>query len=76
MRLGNKTSMERAATWALETLLPNPGATGILVTPDDEPRLIIASMIPPAVSVHDALTGERLTDVAEPGIGLGLLAKP
>ncbi len=75
-RLGSETFGERAASWALETLLPNPGADGILVTPDNQPRLIVAAMIPPAVMVHDALTGERLGDVAGPGVALGLLAKP
>ncbi len=74
--IGADSVSDRAASWALETLLPNPGSTGIMVTPDDEPRLIVVSPMPPAVIVHDARSGERIAEITEPGIALGLLARP
>ncbi|MFM7143684.1 MAG: amine dehydrogenase large subunit [Alphaproteobacteria bacterium] len=66
----------RGAWWALEKLLPNPGANGLMVTQDPDPVLLVLSLIPPAISVHDAKTGAFLRDVSEPGLALGLLAPP
>lgn len=69
-------ALARSLWWTLEKVLPNPGANGLLVTQDAEPVLLVLSLIPPAISVHDARTGAFLRDVSEPGLALGLLAPP
>ena len=69
-------ALARGAWWTLEKLLPNPGANGLLVTQDADPVLLVLSLIPPAISVHDARTGAFLRDVSEPGLALGLMAPP
>jgi methylamine dehydrogenase heavy chain len=63
----------RAADWLLQRLLPHPGADRILVTADESPVLITASAFPATLSVHDALSGEFLRDLAEVGIAAGTL---
>ena len=68
--------LARGLWWTLEKVLPNPGANGLLVTQDPEPVLLVLSLIPPAISVHDARTGAFLRDVSEPGLALGLMAPP
>lgn len=73
--LGNG-ALVRGLWWTLDRILPNPGANGLLVTQDADPALMVLSLIPPAVSVHDARTGAFLRDVSEPGLALGLLAPP
>lgn len=73
---GGDGVLARAAWWLLGHLLPNPGANGLLVSQDDDPVLVVASMMPPAVAVHDARTGALRRDISEPGIALGLLAAP
>lgn len=68
--------LARAAWWTLDRVLPNPGGNGLLVTQDDDPILVVASMMPPAVAVYDARSGEMRREISEPGIALGLLAPP
>jgi methylamine dehydrogenase heavy chain len=62
--------------WFLQRVLPNPGVDRILVTQDDHPVLVAAGMIPPTVTVHDAMTGDVVAEIDEVGIGSGLLAAP
>jgi methylamine dehydrogenase heavy chain len=76
MKLARESWSDRTLSWILERTLPNLGANGILVTQDDQPVLVALSMMPPAVSVHDAMTGELLREVSEPGIAGALLIAP
>jgi len=76
MRLGRERMQDRMLSWLLDTALPNMGADGLLVTQDDEPVLVVMSLIPPAVTVHDATTGEMLREVAEPGLSGSVLVAP
>ncbi len=62
--------------WLLGTLVPNPGVDRILVTQDEHPVLIASASIPPAVTVHDALSGAVLREVSEPGLASSLLFAP
>jgi methylamine dehydrogenase heavy chain len=62
--------------WALEKALPNPGIERILVTQDDAPVLVSGASLPPAVIVHDAMTGEKLREISEPGLAGTLLFEP
>lgn len=66
----------RLVALILDRLLPNTGVDGILVTQDDRPVLVARSMIPPALTVHDATTGEVVREVSEPGIATGFLTAP
>jgi len=62
--------------WSLARVLPNPGVDRILVTQDDHPVLIVSASMPPAVTIHDALTGEVVRDISEPGLAGSLLFVP
>jgi len=66
----------RATTWLLAHTLPNPGIDRILVTQDEHPVLIASASIPPTVTIHDAMTGEFVRDVSEPGLAGSLLFAP
>jgi len=57
-------------------VLPNPGVDRILVTQDDHPVLIASASVPPAVTVHDALTGAIVREISEPGLAGSLLFAP
>ena len=75
--LGSEGGMlDSALEWALGKVVPNTGVNGIHVTQDAEPKLVALSLVPPAIVIYDALTGEPERDVAEPGVALGLLLKP
>jgi hypothetical protein len=56
--------------------LPNTGVDGIAVTQDAHPVLLAAGMMPPTVTVHDALSGAVLREVSEVGLALTLLTTP
>ena len=62
--------------WALEKTLPNPGIERILVTQDDQPVLVAGTSLPPAIMIHDAITGAPLREVSEPGLAGTLLFAP
>jgi len=64
------------ARWVLSKALPNPGVDAILVTQDEHPVLLAAGMIPPTVTVHDAMTGAVVNEVSEVGLALSLLFTP
>jgi methylamine dehydrogenase heavy chain len=80
IRLQSETNMSgtrgRVISWILEHVLPNTGTDGILVTQDDHPVLVGLSMMPPAVTVYDAMSGQIAREIAEPGLGAGLLVAP
>ncbi len=62
--------------WALEKALPHPGIERILVTQDDQPVLVAGASMPPAIVIHDAISGEMLREIAEPGLAGTLLFAP
>jgi len=62
--------------WFLDQALPNTGADGIIVTQDAHPVLIVAGMMPPTVTVHDAMSGEVVREISEVGLALSLLFTP
>jgi len=62
--------------WVLEKVLPNPGVDRILVTQDEHPVLIESASIPPAVTVHDAMTGAVVREIPEVGLASSLLFTP
>jgi hypothetical protein len=62
--------------WALERVVPNTGADAIIVTQDEHPVLIVAGMMPPTVTVHDATTGVVEREIPEVGLALSLLFTP
>jgi methylamine dehydrogenase heavy chain len=66
----------RASAWLLAHALPNPGIERIMVTQDEHPVLIASAEIPPTVTIHDAMTGEFVRDVSEPGLAGSLLFAP
>jgi methylamine dehydrogenase heavy chain len=66
----------RMSTWLLAHTMPNPGIDRILVTQDAHPVLVASASIPPTVTVHDAMTGEFVRDVSEPGLAGSLLFAP
>src|SRR5262245_54150891 len=66
----------RMSTWLLAHTMPNPGIDRILVTQDAHPLLVASASIPPTVTVHDAMTGEFVRDVSEPGLAGSLLFAP
>jgi methylamine dehydrogenase heavy chain len=76
MRLGRDRMRERALSWLLDTALPNMGAESLLVTQDADPVLVVMSLIPPAVTIHDADGGAVLREVAEPGLSGSVLVAP
>lgn len=75
-KLGRTSTNGRLLGWVLEHVLPNPGVNGILVTQDEHPVLVAAGMMPPTVTVHDAMTGAVVREVEEVGIAESLLAAP
>ncbi len=74
--LGRDGATGRFGRWFLAQVMPNLGVERILVTQDDHPVLIASASMPPAVTVHDAMTGAVLREVSEPGLAGGLLAAP
>ena len=76
MRLGHETMHDRALSWAFDHVLPNMGVESLLVTQDASPVLVTMSLIPPAVTVHDAKTGAVLREIAEPGLSGSVLVAP
>lgn len=76
MRLGRDSLRERTVSWLLDHTLPNMGAESLLVTQDPSPVLVVMSLIPPAVTIHDAKTGAVLREVAEPGLSGSVLVAP
>ncbi len=68
--------MARFTGWLLPKLMPNPGVERILVTQDDHPVLVTSASLPPAVTIHDAMTGAVVRDIAEPGLAGSLLYAP
>jgi methylamine dehydrogenase heavy chain len=67
---------DSAARWVLEKVLPNTGVNGIIVTQDEHPVLLAAGMMPPTVTVHDAVTGAVQREIPEVGLALSLLFTP
>lgn len=76
MRLGQERMRDRALSWLLDAALPNMGAASLLVTQDPNPVLVVMSLIPPAVTIHDAGSGEVLREIAEPGLSGSVLVAP
>ncbi len=76
LRLGTESLSDRVVSWLLDRVLPNPGAEAILVTQDERPMLVVMAMMPPAVTVHDATSGELLREIAEPGLSGTVLVAP
>jgi methylamine dehydrogenase heavy chain len=76
--VSQQAGLERGSTsrWVLEKALPNTGVDGIAVTQDPHPLLLAAGMMPPTVTVHDALTGAVVREVSEVGLALSLLTTP
>jgi methylamine dehydrogenase heavy chain len=80
--IGVEASLDRDYTsgrigrWLLGHMLPNPGVDRIFVTQDAHPVLVTSAQLPPTVTVHDAMTGEVLREVSEPGIATSLLVAP
>ena len=80
--IGLQASLDPAHTsgrierWLLGKLVGNPGVERILVTQDEHPVLVASASIPPTLTIHDAMTGEVLREVSEPGLGGGLLVAP
>ena len=62
--------------WLFDKVLPNTGVDGIAVTQDEHPVLLAAGMVPPTVTVHDAMTGEVKREIPEVGLALSLLFTP
>jgi hypothetical protein len=56
--------------------VPNTGVDAIIVTQDEKPVLVAAGMMPPTVTVHDAMTGEVRREIPEVGLALSLLFTP
>jgi len=74
--LDSSRTTGRIGRWLLDKMMPNPGVERILVTQDAKPVLVASAGLPPTVTVHDAMTGEVLREVSEPGIATGLLVAP
>ena len=80
--VGLQASLDRSRTagrlerWLLDKLVPNPGVERILVTQDDHPLLVASASLPPTLTIHDAMTGDLLREVSEPGLAGGLLVAP
>jgi methylamine dehydrogenase heavy chain len=76
MRLGHERLRDRMVSWLLDHVLPNLGAEALLVTQDDQPILVVMAMVPPAVTIHDPMSGALLREVAEPGLSGSVLVAP
>jgi len=76
MRLGGDSLQDRLVSWLLDNALPNLGAEALLVTRDERPILVVMSMMPPAVTVHDATSGAVLREISEPGLSGSVLVAP
>jgi methylamine dehydrogenase heavy chain len=76
--VGQQAGLDRTSTsrWMLDKALPNTGVDAIAVTQDDKPILLAAGMMPPTVTVHDAMTGDVLKEISEVGLALSLLSVP
>jgi len=76
--LSQQAGIERGSwtRWALEKVFPNTGVDAIAVTQDERPQLVAAGMMPPTVTVHDALTGDVVREISEVGLALSLLFTP
>jgi len=80
--VGLQASLDRSRTsgrierWLLDRVVPNPGVERILVTQDEHPVLVASASLPPTLTIHDAMTGEVLREVSEPGLAGGLLVAP
>jgi methylamine dehydrogenase heavy chain len=74
--MGQQVALGRFSRWFLGKVLPNTGVERILVTQDEHPVLVASAAIPPAVMVHDAMTGAVVREVAEPGLAASLLFTP
>jgi methylamine dehydrogenase heavy chain len=76
--VGQQAGMDRTSTsrWMLDKVLPNTGVDAIAVTQDEKPILLAAGMMPPTVTVHDAMTGDVLKEISEVGLALSLLSVP
>ncbi|HEV7735400.1 MAG TPA: amine dehydrogenase large subunit [Candidatus Binatia bacterium] len=70
------TTSGSLSRWALEKSLPNPGVERIVVTQDANPVLLAGSSMPPSITVHDAMTGEMLREISEPGLAGTLMFTP
>jgi methylamine dehydrogenase heavy chain len=62
--------------WVLPRVLPHPGVDRILVTQDERPVLVASASVPPTVTVHDAMSGAVVREIAEVGIASSLLFAP
>lgn len=76
LQLDETRRIDRAISWLLERLLPNPGADRIAVTSDASPLLVTSTSLPSTLIVHDGTTGAFLRDVSETGIAGNLLVAP
>lgn len=65
-----------ALDWILRRVIPNEGADSVVVTPDEDPLLVLSSQDAPVLAVLDPESGELLREIAEPGIAIGLLVTP
>lgn len=74
--LGQGGTTGRLAGWLLDKLLPHTGVNGILVTKDEHPVLVAMGMMPPTVTIHDAMSGAVVREVSEPGLAGSLLVAP
>ena len=74
--MGQQAALGRFSRWFLGKVLPNTGVERILVTQDEHPVLVASASIPPAVMVHDAMTGAVVREVSEPGLAGSLLFTP
>jgi len=76
--MAHQAGIDRDSTtrWLLEKVLPNTGVDAIAVTQDDKPVLVAAGMVPPTVTVHDAMTGDVVREISEVGLALSLLSIP
>jgi methylamine dehydrogenase heavy chain len=75
-KIGRETTTARMVRRVLTSILPNPGVERILVTQDDDPVLVVSAGFPPTITVHDAASGEVVTEIKEPGIGFSLMFAP
>lgn len=64
------------AKWIMSKTFPNPGVERILVTQDDHPILIASASIPPTITIHDAVNGNVIREISEPGPAGSLLFTP
>ncbi len=62
--------------WLLDHVVPSPGITGVAVTPDEEPLLLVGSQIGGSVAVLDADSGELLRRVTTGNLTCHVLQAP